>query len=495
MKFFFSPPANEDGQQFYTRYASLIPSLSRAGYLAQIVSGLTEWGILYALVYSSLAAFWPSYATAAGFIGATVGVLIIELGLRRLLPYSARAIIYRRWQKLDGWISAFVLTSAALLLAVSAFLSFNGARSLVDNITTPPAEATATATDSLATAETELVKAAWDSDADAVRDAYAVRLDAVKTSLQATVRRLDAQLATLRTREQTTGQKYTTRRAQVRQQIEDAKADRDEQLAALQNAREGELAELRERYRAQLDGITTGRDSSRAQIAQSNAEALRDHQQKVSQYGGGLAWFTVVCLFVLVVAITLKELHHAGAGITEQTEPDAYTFEAGPLAAFTSALSTRLNRAVYGIVHHIERTTPDAPEPVDAPTIWERSSTLKLRKPQGAVQRTVKPLKPLKGQPAAPAAQRGQIGFVRRPQTPPDATNDAQTGKALTQCVNDAQTDAQTQGKKGTCEHCGKDYIKRTTWQKFCSPECRKDHHATKHNGTPYDPTRKPWKG
>lgn len=28
--------------------------------------------------------------------------------------------------------------------------------------------------------------------------------------------------------------------------------------------------------------------------------------------------------------------------------------------------------------------------------------------------------------------------------------------------------------KKGTCKHCGDDFTKHTTWQKFCSADCRK---------------------
>jgi hypothetical protein len=420
MKVFYRPPATPEGQQFYTRYASLVPALTKSGYLAQIVSGLTEWGILYALIYSSLAAFWPDHAAAAGIAGATVGVLVVEVGLRRLLPYGARAIIYKRWQGLDLWISCVVLATAALLLAVSALLSFTGSRSLVDNMASPPAEATTTATDSLATAEADLVTASWQRDESDLVKAYDVRLDAVRKAAAATVRRLDGQLATIRTKERTSGQNYTTRRAQLAELKTDAEADRDEQLASLTTEREAQLAEIRSRNRGQLDGITVGRNNSRNQVANDNAAALQDHQQQVNSYGGGLAWFTVVCLVILIVSVVIKELHQAGAGIVEQVEPDAYTFEAGAVAAFVGALQGRFTRFAFGLVHHIERGTPEAPEPVAAPILWQHKDQLKVAQAADGVARRVKKLKPLKvrkGDDVAPAAaapaERNQIGFSK----------------------------------------------------------------------------------
>ena len=414
MKFFLSPPATEEAQQFYTRYAPLVPKLKLPGYLSQIVSGLTEWGILYALIFSSIAAFWPSYAAPAGVVGASVGVTIIEGGLRGLLPFSMRAFIKKRWQGLDGWISSIVLGLTVLLLAGSAYLSFAGSRSLVESIATPPAAATTTATDSLATSEADLVNANWTSDADAIRTAYDVRLDAVNMAAAATVRRLDANMAALRTKEKTTGQRFTTARSEVRHQIADAKADRDTELAKLTTTREAELADLRSRYRGRLNGITVGRDSTRHQVATRNTSALQDHQAKVGAYGGGLAWFTVLCLLVLIVSITIEELHKAGAGIEEQAEPDAYTFEGSAVAAFREAVAARFRRLLFGLVHHIERGTPEAPEPVAAPIIWQRAEVLKIATSPEGITRKLKPLKPMKGTESAPAApERRLAGFTR----------------------------------------------------------------------------------
>lgn len=38
---------------------------------------------------------------------------------------------------------------------------------------------------------------------------------------------------------------------------------------------------------------------------------------------------------------------------------------------------------------------------------------------------------------------------------------------------DNAMRNAMRSGKIGACENCGKDYVRRTTWQRYCSEECR----------------------
>lgn len=41
---------------------------------------------------------------------------------------------------------------------------------------------------------------------------------------------------------------------------------------------------------------------------------------------------------------------------------------------------------------------------------------------------------------------------------------------------------------KQGCNHCGNAYEKKTSWQKYCSTECRLNAHAAKHSGQLFDP-------
>lgn len=57
----------------------------------------------------------------------------------------------------------------------------------------------------------------------------------------------------------------------------------------------------------------------------------------------------------------------------------------------------------------------------------------------------------------------------------------------------DSNVEEKRQRKKGEigeieqCDHCGNDYVRKSTRQRFCSTNCRMDHHAQKHNGKRFD--------
>jgi len=143
-------------------------------------------------------------------------------------------------------------------------------------------------------------------------------------------------------------------------------------VAQLEGQRAAQIAEARTAYREAREAANGAQIAAQLEVGEANDEARAEVANQVRKYGGGLAYFTVLCLTVFVLSVSLKEIHQAGAGMVEQIEPDAYTFEAGPLAALSAAVTGRINRRVYGIVHAIEKTTREAPEPVAPPTVWSR---------------------------------------------------------------------------------------------------------------------------
>ncbi|TXF90449.1 hypothetical protein FUA23_06575 [Neolewinella aurantiaca] len=493
MKLFYNVPKSEDTQQFYTRYASLVPTLNKLGYLAQIVSALTEAGILYAVVYGSIVPFWPDVAPTTAVAGSAVGTLFLELGLRKFVPFGARAIIHKRYKGWDGWITAFVLAVAAGLIVASGLLSFKGSGLLVESVAPPPETISTTATDSTATAETAAAVALLNDGEAATRARYAALIKAVEQTATADLRQLTGRLRRLEDKEDRTGKSYVTRKAQTRADIDAATAARDKKVAELRTAEADAVAALQSSHRAKLETISKDKRQGRETIAASNDRARAATAARVANYGGGLAYFTLFCLSVFILSVIIQELHRAGAGIEEQIEPGAFDFEAGPFAAFAVAVSGRFNRFIYGLIHRIEQRTTDAPEPVAAPTVWSRdAATLRTNKTQG-IRRKIKPTNGRKAPAASAEPGRRQIGFAGRQQPPETQTDASPADNALTDCVKDASQTQPASHEIGVCDHCGSDYRKRTTWQRFCSTQCRKDYHAEKHGGTPYDPTRKPW--
>jgi hypothetical protein len=372
-------------------------------------------------------------------------------------------------------------------------LSFKGSGLLVESVAPEPETTTTTATDSTATAETVAAGEMLTTSTEATRARYAVLVGAAQQTAGADLRQLNGRLRRLEEKEDRTGKSYVTSKAQVRGDIDAATAARDRKVAEFQTAGAEAVAALESNHRRKLETITTDKRQGRETVAASNDRARDEVAARVANYGGGLAYFTLFCMSVFILSVIIQELHRAGAGIEEQVEPGAFDFEAGPFAAFTVAVSARFNRFLYGLIHRIELRTTDAPEPVAAPTVWSRdAAALRANKTQG-VQRKIKPTKVRIAPAASTEPERQQIGFSRR-QEPPETQPDASPAdNALTDCVKDASQKTGPAAKIGVCDHCGEDYEQRTTWQRFCQTQCRKDHHAEQHGGTEYDPTRKPW--
>ena len=197
--------------------------------------------------------------------------------------------------------------------------------------------------------------------------------------------------------------------------------------------------------------ISTDHREKRRRVDQANQTAAAEQAAKVNGYGGGLAYFTLFCLAVFIVAVAIKELHRAGAGIDERVEPGAFDFEAGPVTALLTALRGRFNQIAYGLIHRIEQSTQEAPAPVLAPTVWGRKGDgLRIVLADG-VKRETKPLRDAK--PAAVAKR--TIGFRTATSAPVDAPDANPTDATVTDCVSDQAGAVDNDHTLGTCDHCG----------------------------------------
>ena len=126
-----SLPADE---RFFNRYATLIPTLSKLGVFAQILNGLCEFGVIHAIVLGHIAGFFGAFAGLLAIVAAVFGVAILEIGQRTFLPYSARAVLYRRFQGLDLVMSVAIFAVCLGLFGTSLYLAFRGSRDLVEHM-------------------------------------------------------------------------------------------------------------------------------------------------------------------------------------------------------------------------------------------------------------------------------------------------------------------------------------------------------------------------
>lgn len=457
---FFTAPQGEQQQEFYSRYAGLVAQLKKVGWLSQLVSATTELGIIYTICFSSLVGMFPGQAQAGALIGALVGTLFIELGLRQLLPYSIRAIVKKRFQGLDGWLSGFVIAGSLLLLIVSGILSFQGSKSLIETVAPAPELQQTTTIDNSHTATVQ-----------ATKERYNNLIQAAEQRATASILELDNKIAVLSAKERKEGKSYTTAKSKLYSALESAKANKLRVIAGYKEAQAKELAALAQQYSQQT-----------TEIASENKQAKELAALKIQSYGGNLGWFTVFALLVLVLCVTVTEIFQAGAGIEAKAQPNAYTFRSSAFGAFLAAIQGRWQRFLFGLVESIEQGTKEATEPLAAPTIWQQETAFNLKTTKGK-QRAIR----ASNQPATEQETQRKIGFTRNDEQPSNATAQKMGIDALTYVV---KAKNEPISSSGACDNCGNSYTQKTSWQRFCSSACRLNFHATKHGGSEYRPSK-----
>jgi hypothetical protein len=348
MKIRYSLPRNES---FFNSYATLTPTLVKLGFLAQIVSALTEIGILYGLIYSSLIDFFPYLAAPFAAMGSLLATAFLEIGLRKFIPYSARSILFKRFESLHLVMTAFILFVSLGLLFSSAYLSFEGSKQLVKEIAPE------------ATQESfEGIDTFYYSEIAEIKDRYNVQSDVLSNKIATEIKAENISLEKFLDLEKRTGKKYTTRKSRIKERIAQIESEGVNQLAQLEFLRAEELSNAQKR-----------RIGKREQIEKANEQSRTEMDKLSGKYGHGLAYFTVICILVFVVSIILDEVHKKGAGIEEVPLPNQYYFSQSIFGEFLAMLSEKVNYTLRNFIKKQAEKTPPPPEPSGLPVLYDIS--------------------------------------------------------------------------------------------------------------------------
>lgn len=361
MKSFLSLPNNGD---FFNRYALLTPTLYKVGYLAQVISALTEFGILYSLIFDGLADFFPQYAPYGALFGAIVGTAILEIGLRQFAPYSVRAILHRRFAGLDLVMTVFILATTAGLLVSSGVLSFKGSREMVAAVAPEAEQQTTTAADSAYQAARMEASSAYQLDSAAIATRYAAQIAAKRQEYDSKADIQRSRISRYKARERAENQSYATAISHIETRIATLEAERDKAVADLEARRGDELAVILQRRQTAIDQARDEYATAKGEVKQFNRESIEETESKTNKYGYGLAWFTVVCIIVFLFSVILHEVHHKGSGIELTAQPSQYDFSGSWIAEALAAANSRWQYAVRSRIHSFDSATPDPPLPV-----------------------------------------------------------------------------------------------------------------------------------
>lgn len=366
-------------QDFFETYAFLIKAIRRSGYAAQVISGLTEIGGIFAAAYTSLLPVFPELAVYAAGTIAVIGTALIEIGLRVLLPHSVDAVLYKRFAGLYLPMTIAIWGCTVVLLGASGVISFSNSKTIVKEYL-PAAEQLATdQQDSTWNAQRAALGAAFSQDSTMIAGRYETLIQAEKTAYAGRIQAKKTELQNIRRKESRTGQSYASAKDEIRAAIATLEAEAAGKVASLEGARAQELSEASREYK---DGIAAKEGRYLAavdSIGGINQAAIDERTANVSTYGGGLAWFTIVALFVLVVSIILDRIHRKGSGIKETVELSQYDVNPPWWVNLQHAVRERWNYAVQSRITAFADKTPPAPLPGQPSELYSPSQLANIQ--------------------------------------------------------------------------------------------------------------------
>ena len=466
---------------FFERYADLTHSLTKVATIAQIVTGAAEIGILYALLYPSVKDLFPSQAATIATGGAVFCAALLQFGLKKVFPYSVRAILYKRFKGLDMAfsVSVFILTIA--LLGVSVFLSYNGSKDIAAFAVTPPTEKSTTAQDSAKRTATAQANSLFSSDSSTIETKYKGKSEALTAEFNSRISASEGKAS------QTVNSAPSWSKS-LRAQAAALRGEMATKLATLQADKATELQAKAEKRQSDIDKATDRADSQADGILSDNKAAKDAAKVKANSYSGYIGWFVLFCYIFFLFTYILNEIYHKGAKIDLTPVPSQRHFDPSVIALFTEALKERIDvffrKKIYAFSNNTDvQPLPDAvrvlhdfkantfDEVLQVQSDFEKMKVVKLPTKRHKIAATAKDETTVK-RDETPSKVR-VIGFKKQDET----TDDTDEKEAVRNAYN-AMSKTDGNPSKYTIlncafEPCGQAFERRTTFQKYCCEEHR----------------------
>ena len=439
MKTFLSLPTNNE---FFTRYANLVPTLYKLGFFAQIVSALTESGIIFSIALASLSTLHWFVSGCLAVLAVIVGVGFIEIGLRTFIPYSVRVFIHNLWKGWDCAMSVFILITTIGLVCLSGSLSFNNSVEIADTFTSEVEQADTKGASNNYDKERNEILNNYRTDSSSTASGYIAQINAKNTEYQSLIDIQKRGIERYERQEQREGKSYRTKKILINTEIERLEAVRDTEngilvssqaidLKSLLGAKNDDLKEIKTKYRNDVSTIED--DTNKKKDKKEN---------KVQAYGLGLGWFTIICLIVLILSIILDEVHKKGSGIEQKVLPSPYDFSTSIVGEFFSVVSDKIQGKIRTKISEWEKKTPTPPLPTAPTNLYDLS-------------------------------QLEQSILTVKVEERPEETKIVYLPNDNHLYENRREEKNNDSSKKRECEHCQEEYIYNHKKQKYCSTLCR----------------------
>lgn len=469
---------------FFDRYANLIHSLTKFATVAQWITGMAEIGIIYSLLYPSFSDLFPIIAHPLSITGSLFAASILQVGLKKVFPYSVRAILFKRFKGLDLAFSVAVFVLTIALLSVSILLSYKGSHDIIDIAIQPPTEKTTTATDSTKAATERQANATFTTDSATIETKYLGKSEAITTEYLSRASGYESQAA------RATGSIY---KAELTAKATGIKAELKTKLAMLQSDKASEIETKATERKATINRATDKNDQATAQILSDNSEAKTKTTERKGRYKNYVGYFTLFCYVFFLIAFILDEIYKKGAKIDETPMPHQRHFLPSLFAEWIEAIKARFDTWLRSKIYAFADKTKASPLPnalnslydfkADAlQNVWtiqtEPQETKVIKLPSKLLRIAAKNATT---QDATEPKQARQIGFFKpkKEDATTDESKDATDATSEKTWVHNAMRSTRSESvqyviMKCANVECGKDFERKTTFQKYCCEDCRK---------------------
>lgn len=474
MKIIKSLPT-QSGTAFFDRYANLIHTLTKFGVIAQIITGVAEIGIIYSLIYPSFSDLFPSVSHPFSITGSLLAASLLQVGLKLVFPYSVRAILFKRFTGLDLPLSIAVFILTISLLSVSVLLSYKGSQDIIDVAIAPPTAKTTTAPDSIKAVTERQANATFTTDSATIETKYKGKLEATESSY-------DNQIATVE--KWSKGKRATTLRA-----------EKVTKLATLQSDKASEIEAKATERKTTINRATDRNDTERADIKTDNSEAKVKAEQRKGKYKNYVGYFTLFCYIFFLIAFILDEIYKKGAGIDTTPIPHQRHFAPSLFSELSEAVKARIDTTLRAVIYQFADKTKASPLPNALNSLYDfKADALKnvyQIETEPHETKVIKlPTKPLRIAAKQKDAMSKDASEISEPQKvrpigffkpkKEDATTDkSEDATSEKEGVHNALRSTRSESVKYVilkCANfdCGKDFERKTTFQKYCCEDCRK---------------------
>ena len=463
MKLQTNLPQNADGINFFERYASLINSLTSVAFIAQLITGFCEVGILYTLLYPSFAdVVPPQYLGFVAMIGAIICATMLQMGLKEVFPYSIRAILYNRFKGLDlaFTIGIFILTIS--ILAGSIALSWQGSKDIAEFAVSKPIEKTTSKSDSTKNADFATAQRLFTSDSSTIETKYKGKSEALTAEFNSRISANEGKASQ-------TANSAPSWSKSLRLQAATLRGELTTKLATLQADKAIELeAKATDRKKA-IDKADNRADSDAATITADNTTAKGEAEKKKNRYKGYIGYFTLMCYIFFLSVFTMNEIYKKGSSIDIKPLPSQRHFNPSVFAEFIETVKEKLDVYFRTKIQNWADKTPAQPLPLSINALYdfkantfdevlqvesdfEKMKVVKLPTKRHKIAAIAKDDTTKKADDT-PSKVR-VIGFKKQDDT--GNTNDTNDTEKV---ENTADTNIVGGGIVGNCKHCSKSFV------------------------------------